>query len=263
MITTGQKFEELVSIMARLRAPDGCPWDREQTFDTIKPYLLEEAYEVMDAIDARDWPHLADELGDLLLQVVFFAQMAHEAGHFQIADAIDAINQKLIRRHPHIFAEGDAKTPEDVKRRWDEIKVEEKKKAGKSVKGLLDNVPRSVPALVEAQQVTAKAATVGFDWENSAQVEAKLEEEVAELREAQASGDAAHIEEELGDALFAFVNLSRHLQLDAEQTLRKATRKFRARFAGIEAQAAAQGRSLKDMSIGEMEALWQKAKQSR
>lgn len=246
--------------MARLRAPDGCPWDREQTFDTIKPYLLEESYEVMEAIDARDWPHLAEELGDLLLQVVFFAQMAREAGHFDVGDAIQAINDKLIRRHPHIFASGDARTADDVKRRWDEIKAEEKKKSGKSVKGLLDNVPRALPALVEGQQITAKAATVGFDWENASQVYAKVEEELQELREARDEGDAERIEEEFGDALFAFVNLGRHLKLDSEQALRKATRKFRSRFASVEAQASAQGRALPDMTLEEMETLWQEAK---
>lgn len=261
-MTTGEKFEQLVSIMARLRAPGGCPWDREQTFDTIKPYLLEETYEVMEAIDARDWPHLADELGDLLLQVVFFAEMAREAGYFQVEDAITAISEKLVRRHPHVFATGNAKTPEDVKRRWDEIKAEEKQKAGKKAKGLLDGVPRSVPALVEAQQITAKAATVGFDWENAQQVENKLTEELQELRQAQTEGDAVRIEEEFGDVLFAFVNLSRHLHLDAEQTMRKATRKFRHRFAKVEALAAAQGRGLQEMKLGEMEGLWQEAKRS-
>src|SRR5271167_4823698 len=158
--TTGEKFERLVAIMARLRAPGGCPWDREQNFDTIKPYLLEETYEVLEAIDQRDWPALADELGDLLLQAVFFAQMAAEENKFRIDDSIDAIVQKLIRRHPHVFADGLAKTSDDVKRRWDEIKADEKKAKGKPPQGRLDSVPRSLPALVEAAQISYKAVAV-------------------------------------------------------------------------------------------------------
>src|SRR5690348_6426630 len=173
--TTGQRFERLVEIMARLRAPGGCPWDREQNFDTIKPYLLEETYEVMEAIDQRDFAALADELGDLLLQAVFFAQMAAEENKFRIDDSIDAIVQKLIRRHPHVFADGSAKTSDDVKRRWDEIKADEKKAKGEPVRGLLETVPRNLPALIEAQQISSKAAGVGFDWENAEQVLDKLD----------------------------------------------------------------------------------------
>jgi MazG family protein len=170
--TTGQRFERLVGILAQLRAPGGCPWDREQNFDTIKPYLLEETYEVLDAIDQRDWPGLAEELGDLMLQAVFFAQMASEEGKFSIDDSLDAISEKLIRRHPHVFGDGSAKTSDDVKRRWDEIKADEKKAKektgkGKPPQGRLDSVPRQLPALVEAQQLSSKAASVGFDWEES------------------------------------------------------------------------------------------------
>ena len=171
-------FARLVEIMARLRSPGGCPWDREQTFDTIKPYLLEETYEVMDSIDARDWDGLADELGDLLLQVVFFSQMAKEAGHFDVTDAIEAINSKLVRRHPHVFAEGEAKTAEDVVRKWDEIKATEK---APKPKGLLAGVPRSLPALMEARQIAGRAAGAGFDWNNVDEVLEKLREELAEL----------------------------------------------------------------------------------
>ncbi len=156
--TTGERFERLVAIMAKLRAPGGCPWDREQSFDTIKPYLLEETYEVLEAIDHRDWPGLADELGDLMLQAVFFAQMASEENKFRIDDSLDAIAEKLIRRHPHVFADGDAKTADDVKRRWDEIKADEKKSKGEPKRGLLESIPRHVPALVEAQQISSKAA---------------------------------------------------------------------------------------------------------
>src|ERR1700735_2387879 len=174
-ITTGEKFERLVSIMARLRAPGGCPWDREQTFDSIKPYLLEETYEVLDAIDRRDWPGLAEELGDLMLEAVFFAQMASEENKFGIDESLDVVSEKLIRRHPHVFGEGSAKTSDDVKRRWDEIKAEEKKAKGKPQLGLLDSVPRKLPALVEAQQISSKVAAVGFDWENPGQVLDKLD----------------------------------------------------------------------------------------
>src|SRR5580658_6683308 len=160
--STGERFERLVEIMARLRAPGGCPWDREQSFDTIKPYLLEETYEVLDAIDRRDWPNLAEELGDLMLQPVFFAQMASEESRFRIDDSLDAIIEKLIRRHPHVFADGSADTAAEVLRRWDEIKADEKKDRGKPQLGRLDSVPRQLPALVEAQQISSKAASVGF-----------------------------------------------------------------------------------------------------
>jgi len=189
--TTGQKFERLVEIMARLRAPGGCPWDREQTFDTIKPYLLEETYEVLEAIDQRDWPGLADELGDLLLQAVFFAQMAADENTFTIDNSLDAISEKLIRRHPHVFASGDAKTADDVKRRWDEIKADEKKSKGDAPRGRLESVPRNLPALVEAQQISSKAAAVGFDWENPEQVLEKLNEELRELAQARTNGSPA------------------------------------------------------------------------
>ncbi len=239
--------------MARLRAPDGCPWDREQNFDTIKPYLLEETYEVMDAIDARDWHGLAEELGDLMLQSVFFAQMASEAGHFDIRDSLDAINSKLVRRHPHVFGDGDAKTPDDVKRKWDEIKKTEKPHA----QGLLAGVPRTLPALVEAQQIASRAATAGFDWENADQVFDKLNEELGELKAAQSQDEK---EDELGDLLFVMVNLARFLKVDPEQALRRANRKFRARFGYVEQGLKKRGKSPQDSNIDEMEALWQDAK---
>jgi MazG family protein len=163
--------------MARLRAPGGCPWDRKQTFDTIKPYLMEETYEVMDAIDRRDWPHLAEELGDLMLQPVFFAEMAAEAGHFDVGDSLDAINEKLVRRHPHVFATATAETPEDVKQRWDEIKKEEKSKKGQAPEAsILDGVPRNLPALMEAEKISHKAAGVGFEWPDINGVIEKLQE---------------------------------------------------------------------------------------
>jgi MazG family protein len=255
--TTGEKFERLVAIMARLRAPGGCPWDREQSFDTIKPYLLEETYEVLEAIDKRDWPALADELGDLLLQAVFFAQMAAEENKFRIDDSIDAIVQKLIRRHPHVFADGSAKTSDDVKRRWDEIKADEKKAKGEPVRGLLESVPRNLPALIEAQQISSKAAGVGFDWENAEQVLDKLDEELDELAVAREAGSREGLEGEVGDLLFVIVNLARFLKVDPEQALRKTNAKFRKRFAYVEA-----GAKLPGASIAEMEALWQEAKRA-
>jgi MazG family protein len=241
--------------MARLRAPGGCPWDREQNFDTIKPYLMEETYEVLDAIDRRDWPGLADELGDLMLQAVFFAQMASEEDKFRIDDSLDAIAEKLIRRHPHIFGDAHAKTAGDVKRRWDEIKAEEKKSRGETPRGILESVTRKSPALVEAQQIASKAAAVGFDWENPEQVLEKLDEELDELRRAREGGSQAELEGEIGDLLFVLVNLARFVKVDPEQALRKTNAKFRKRFAHVESHAKLPG-----ASIAEMEALWQEAK---
>jgi MazG family protein len=246
-------FARLVEIMAKLRAPGGCPWDREQTFDTIKPYLLEETYEVMDAIDARDWPGLAEELGDLLLQSVFFAEMAAEAGHFDIADSLQAINSKLIRRHPHVFGDAEAKTPDDVKRKWDEIKKTEKPRP----QGLLAGVPRTLPALVEAQQIASRAATAGFDWENVDQVFDKLHEELTELHKATTQDER---EDELGDLLFVIVNIARFLKVDPEQALRRTNSKFRRRFSHVEQGLASEGKSPQTATIEEMEALWQAAK---
>jgi len=241
--------------MARLRAPGGCPWDREQNFDTIKPYLLEETYEVFDAIDQRDWPGLAEELGDLMLQAVFFAQMASEEDKFRIDDSLDAISEKLIRRHPHVFADGVAKTSQEVLRRWDEIKAGEKKEQGKPQLGRLDSVSRQLPALVEAQQISSKAAAVGFDWENPGQVLEKLDEELRELAEARENGTPAELEGEIGDLLFVLVNLARFFKVDPEQALRKTNAKFRKRFAFVENRATLPG-----ATIAEMEALWQEAK---
>jgi len=241
--------------MARLRAPGGCPWDREQNFDTIKPYLLEETYEVFDAIDQRDWSGLAEELGDLMLQAVFYAQMASEEDKFRIDDSLDAISEKLIRRHPHVFADGTAKTSDDVKRRWDEIKADEKKDQGKPHLGRLDSVPRQLPALVEAQQISSKAAAVGFDWENPEQVIEKLNEELLELAEARRNGTPGELEGEIGDLLFVLVNLARFFKVDPEQALRKTNAKFRKRFSFVESHATLPG-----ATIGEMEALWQEAK---
>ncbi|MGA3186635.1 MAG: nucleoside triphosphate pyrophosphohydrolase [Bryobacteraceae bacterium] len=248
----GEAFSRLVEIMAQLRAPGGCPWDREQNFDTIKPYLLQETYEVMDAIDTRDWKGLAEELGDLLLQSVFFAQMASEEGLFDIRDSLEAINSKLVRRHPHVFGDGEAKTSDDVLRKWDEIKKTEKP----AQKGLLTGVPRTLPALVEAQQIASRAATAGFDWENVDQVFDKLQEELTELHSAALQDEK---EDELGDLLFVIVNIARFLKVDPEQALRRTNAKFRKRFSHVEQGL---GKPLQDATIAEMEALWQAAKQS-
>ena len=253
--TTGQRFERLVGIMTRLRAPGGCPWDREQNFDTIKPYLLEETYEVLDAIDRHDWPGLAEELGDLMLEAVFFAQMAAEEKKFRIDDSLDAVAEKLIRRHPHVFGDGSAKTADDVKRRWDEIKADERKSKGFPEQGRLESVPRNLPALVEAQQISSKAAAVGFDWEHAGQVLEKLDEELRELAEAREGASQAEIEGEIGDLLFVLVNLARFLRVDPEQALRKTNAKFRKRFAYLERRAQIPGASLEAM-----EALWQESK---
>ena len=258
----GEKFQRLVEIMARLRSPEGFPWDRAQDFDSIKPYVLEETYEVIDAIEARDWHSLAEELGDLMLQAVFFAQMASEENKFSIEDSLEAIVAKLIRRHPHIFAEGDAKTPEEVKQRWDEIKRDEDREKGKAEAGLLERVPRVLPALMEAQQLTARAARIGFDWENPEQVLAKLDEELKELAEARRQCLRKKIEEETGDLLFVLVNLSRLLKVDAEQALRGTNAKFRGRFGYLERKLAAQGKPLEEATLTEMDALWEEAKRT-
>jgi MazG family protein len=261
--TAGEKFQKLVEIMARLRAPGGCPWDREQTFDTIKPYLLEETYEVMHAIDSRDWPELAGELGDLLLQSVFFSQMAAEQNLFSIADALDAINEKLIRRHPHIFGERTAGTADDVRRIWGEVKAAEKhakKQKGEQQAGLLDSVPRALPALVEAQQLTTRAAHVGFDWDSPEQVLEKLHEELAEFDTARRIAAQDELEGELGDLLFVLVNLARFVKVDPEQALRKTNAKFRLRFGYIERKLGEQGKSPEEATLAEMDALWEEAK---
>ncbi len=258
----GAKFERLVEIMARLRAPGGCPWDREQTFASIKKYTLEETYEVLDAIDREDWEGLREELGDFMLQAVFYAEMAREAGRFSISESLDHINAKLIRRHPHVFAEETARTEADVRKRWEEIKAEEKKSKGKPEKseGLLDSVPRAMPALVEAQQITAKATHVGFDWKDLGEVLEKFDEERGEFARALESQAPDAIEDELGDLLFVLVNVARFVKVDPEQALRRTNAKFRARFAHIERRLAAQGRQVAGTPTEELEALWQESK---
>ncbi len=260
MSTAGEKFQQLVEIMARLRGPNGCPWDREQNFDTIKAYTLEETYEVLDAIDRRDWDELREELGDFLLQAVFYAQMAEEQKLFGITDTLDAINQKLIRRHPHVFGEQTADTAGDVKRIWGEVKAEEKKLKGENGAGLLDPVPRALPALVEAQQLTSRAAHAGFDWDRAEQVLEKLHEELAEFEAARRSASREELEDELGDLLFVLVNLARFVKVDPEQALRKTNAKFRRRFGYIERRLKEQGKSPEAATLAEMDALWEESK---
>ena len=256
-------LDRLLAIMAQLRHPEhGCPWDRAQDFATIAPYTIEEAYEVASAIDANDYSALKDELGDLLLQVVFHTQMASEQGRFAFSDVVRAICDKMIRRHPHVFASGAAKTPAAVVLAWDEIKRRER--AGKSAKpeSLLDDVPIALPALMRAVKLQNRAAQVGFDWPSAVTVTDKIAEESRELAEASASGDVAHVVEEFGDLLFAMANLARHLKLDPEDALRGANEKFVRRFRAIETGLAARGRSLEEASLEEMEGLWQDAKQT-
>ncbi len=258
--STGDAVAECVALLARLRGPGGCPWDREQTFDSIQPHTLEETYEVFDAIDRRAWPELRDELGDLLLQVIFYAQIAQDEGHFTMEDVARGLSSKLVRRHPHIFGDAVADTAADVTQTWDRVKAEER--AGKPPReaGLLADVPRFVPALVEARKLGSKAAKVGFDWPDVSGLFDKVQEEVAEVRaELTVSPDLAKVEEEMGDLLFVITNLSRHLQVDPEQALRKANAKFRRRFRAMEVAA---GDSFEGLPLDEKEALWTAAKQA-
>jgi XTP/dITP diphosphohydrolase/ATP diphosphatase len=259
---------EAIGLMARLRAPGGCPWDREQTFDSIKRHTLEETYEVFDAIERRDWAGLKDELGDLLLQVLFYAQMASEAGYFDIADVAANLNAKLIRRHPHIFGDAEAADANTVLRNWELIKREEKRLAaqsGSTVPGgasLLDEVPRSMPAVLEAAKLGSKAAKVGFDWPNADGLFEKLDEEIAELQselEADSGKPSPRATAELGDILFTAVNLARHLKIDPEFALRETNAKFRRRFGAMESAAGGHG-PLEEKTPAELEALWADAK---
>ncbi|MBP1850051.1 nucleoside triphosphate pyrophosphohydrolase [Rhizobium halophytocola] len=264
-------ISRLIEIMAALRDPKtGCPWDVVQTFETIKPYTIEEAYEVADAIERKDPDDLCDELGDLLLQVVFHARIAEEAGQFSFDNVVEAITAKMIRRHPHVFARTEADTPEAVKRQWDEIKRQEKatRAERRAARGLtedadpshLGSVQRSFPALTEALKLQERAAKVGFDWSDPEPILDKIEEEIGELREALASGQKHRITDELGDLIFALVNIGRHVKADPEQALRGTNTKFRRRFSHIEAELKALDVSLETAGLERMEALWQAAK---
>jgi MazG family protein len=265
----GRLFEDLVALQARLRAPNGCPWDRQQTHSTLRTYLLEETYEVLDALDSGDDRKLAAELGDLLLQVVFHAQIAREQARFSIADVIQAIHSKLVRRHPHVFGSMRARSAAEVLKHWEQLKAEERQQATDGSAGktapkasLLNGIPKGLPATLEAFQMTRRAARIGFDWDSFPQLLEKLPEEAAELRRAYERGDAARIEDELGDLLFAAVNAARFLDLDPEIALRRANEKFRARFHEMERRARETRRELTQVPREEMEALWDSAKQS-
>ncbi|MGA8161877.1 MAG: nucleoside triphosphate pyrophosphohydrolase [Acidobacteriaceae bacterium] len=271
-VRAGDLFAEAVSIMARLRAPGGCPWDREQTFASIRKYTLEETWEVLDAIERENWADLSDELGDLLLQVLFYAEMAAEAGHFSISDVISGLNRKLVRRHPHVFgeeasaaagnrAEGletDGIGAAEVLRNWDEIKKREKKVESNGT-GRLDSISRAMPALAEAGKIGSRAAKAGFDWPDVQGVLEKLREETAELDEEVRSGEQKAAEEEMGDLLFTTANLARHIKVDPELALRDASAKFRRRFAAMEAFAP---KPLEEMTAVELDALWTQSKRA-
>ncbi|HVA63492.1 MAG TPA: nucleoside triphosphate pyrophosphohydrolase [Terriglobales bacterium] len=263
-------FARVVEIMRRLRAPGGCPWDRKQTFDSIRPHTLEEAYEVLEAIGDRNWPGLREELGDLLLQVVFYAEMAEEEGHFNIEDVLRVLADKLVRRHPHVFAEPGAEglSPEAALGRWNAVKAAERAAAGGAEAGaapasLMAGIPRDLPALAEAVKRGQRAAAVGFDWPRAQGVVAKLHEEMAELQAEMSGGDRHRLEEELGDLLFTAANLARHLGLEPESALKHANRKFQRRFQAMEAmEARAGGRPLRELSPEAWEELWERAKRA-
>jgi MazG family protein len=270
-------FQDLVALMARLRSPEGCPWDREQTYATLAPMLLEEAYETFEAVeDAREGrpENLAEELGDLLFQIVFYAQVASERGEFTIDDVTDRIHSKMVRRHPHVFGDVVVRDNEELLRNWEALKVEEKRAAGKSKDdadaSLLEGVSVKAPALMEAHQLTTKAARVGFDWRNVDEVFAKLHEEIEELRAAisarreavdPAEVEQQHVREEVGDLLFAVTNIARHLKVEPEAALKLTNRKFRRRFRHIERGLRARGREPGSATLEEMEELWQEAKE--
>jgi tetrapyrrole methylase family protein/MazG family protein len=267
--SAGVKFDRLVDIMRTLREPNGCPWDREQTHASLRPFVLEETYEVLEAIDEGAPEHLREELGDFLFEAVFLARISEEAGDFSIGDAVDAICDKLIRRHPHVFARSTAE-PEmssgQVLEKWETLKAKERAAAGDTParpRTTLSGVPRTLPALLRAYEISARAAAVGFDWAGPGDVLAKIEEEVREVRhevESGATGSHARAEEEMGDLLFAIANLSRKLGIEPESALRRATEKFTARFDQVEQAIAAQGRSLSDATLDEMETEWRRVK---
>lgn len=268
--TAGEWFEKLVAVQARLRAPKGCPWDREQTHQTLRTYLIEEAYEVLEALESGNDTKFAEEMGDLLLQIVFHSQIAREEGRFTISDVIREIHDKMIRRHPHVFGETRAKNAAEVLRNWEQIKAEERRTGKKEEPGkgdgsapepsLLDGVSGALPATLEGFQLTRKAARIGFDWENVDGVIEKMREETGELKKALETSNPKKVEEELGDLLFAAVNVARFLHIDPEIALKKANAKFSTRFRAMEAMARKAGREFKDLPREQMEKLWDATK---
>jgi tetrapyrrole methylase family protein / MazG family protein len=269
--TAGEWFERLVALQARLRAPNGCPWDREQTHATLRTYLIEEAYEVLDAMNSGDDVKFAEEMGDLLLQVVFHSQIATEQGRFTAADVIREVHEKMVRRHPHVFGEKRARDAAEVLRNWEQIKAQERRgaqerqgggaaKTEQTPKSLLDGVPRTLPATMEGLQLTRKASRAGFDWDNAHGIFEKLREECAELRHASETKDAARVEEEMGDLLFAAVNLARFLQVDPEIALKNANAKFARRFREMERLSAGNGQAFAEIPRADKEKLWEATK---
>ena len=254
-----RELQELITLIQRLRAPDGCPWDRRQTMPDIGRYLLDEAYEVLDALSENDPRHIEEELGDLLFQILFIAGIASEAGLFTLADVMAGVRTKMIRRHPHVFGDIKVRSVQDVKDNWQEIKNQERGGAT-AKKSIPDGIPRSLPALKRAQKITAAAGKIGFDWKNADEVLVKLQEELAELAQARQRADAAKISEEMGDLFFTLVNLSRFLGVDAEEAASAATGKFLKRFAYVADRLAARGRTPETASQEEMDALWNEAK---
>jgi len=250
-------FDDLVQLMTTLRGPNGCPWDRKQTLPDLKPYVIEEAYEVVDAIDRDNRPALLEEVGDLLLEAVFIAEITREEGTFDVYDSITAIYEKLVRRHPHVFGDVVAGDAEQVLVNWEKLKSDERKAEKKSV---LSGVPQSLPALLKASRLTEKAARVGFDWRRTDDVFDKLDEEIAELREAVDSGDKSKVEDELGDLLFTIANIARKVNVNAEEALQSTNRKFMSRFEAMESQVHGRGQNLDQLSLEEMDGLWDEAK---
>lgn len=252
-------FEELVSLMKTLRGPGGCPWDREQKMEDLKPFVIEEAYEVVDAIDQGNRGELREEVGDLLLQVIFISQIAEEENSFTIHDAVTAVHDKLVRRHPHVFADVIADTSEAVLVNWEKLKSKER--SGEN-KGVLSGVPGSLPALLKASRLTEKAARVGFDWQSTEDIFTKMDEEVAELRAAISSGDKSEMENELGDLLFTITNIARRLGVAPEEALQRTNRKFISRFESIEAKLRATEREFDGMTLEQLDRLWDEAKEA-
>jgi len=252
-----EKFDELIKIIKRLQAPDGCPWDREQTNASLLPFFLEEVYEVIESVDNENWPELKEELGDILLHVVFQAVLAEKNGHFSINDSLDHVNEKLVRRHPHVF--GDAKADEAflAKQNWEAEKHKEKNR-----KSRLDGVPKTLPALIRAQRLQQKASYAGFDWNEVEQVWDKIHEEIQELKEAQSENTKEHIAEEIGDVLFSVVNLARFLDIPAEDALRKTNKKFTDRFARVEEELKKRGKTVEESNLEEMDDIWNEVKQN-
>ena len=257
-------FQKLLEMMDVLRGPGGCPWDQEQTRETLKPLLVEEAFEVLEALDGSDSNQLCDELGDLLFQVIFHSRIAQEKEEFDIHDVCRKSYEKMVRRHPHVFGDEHYRDSQELLKHWEDIKAEEKKSAGGKVtrESLLDGIPEKIPALYATYQMSSKAARVGFDWSSIEQIRDKVVEEFEELRDALRQGEEKEIKEEVGDLLFAALNIARYLQIDPETALNQANRKFSARFREMEKHFGSQGRALKEVSLGEMETFWQDNKQS-